>query len=132
MPDRFLPSRVLGDFFERECDFDQAFELLVYLDVFMNVRKIPCLQSFHIALNDEDFLLLQFLLQPLFELRSEPSRCLHIRRNHAIDDNFITIGDTSYRPKTLVGLGKEGEAAELSVNCTPASRSFFAASSLTT
>ena len=39
MPDRFLPSRVLGDFFERECDLDQAFELLVYLDVFINVRK---------------------------------------------------------------------------------------------
>jgi len=75
--------------------------------------KIKYLQGFYIALNDKNFLLLQFLLQPFFEIGPEPSRFLCVRRNHAIDDNFIMIGDASYRPQTLIGLGKEGEAAEL-------------------
>ncbi len=48
----------------------------------------------HIALDDEDVLLLQFLLQPFFESRQEPSRFLFIGRQHALDDNGITIGDT--------------------------------------
>jgi hypothetical protein len=62
---------------------------------------------------DEDFLLLQCLLQPFFESRQEPSRFLRVGRHHVIDDNGITIGDARHRPKTFVGLGKEGEATEL-------------------
>jgi hypothetical protein len=70
-------------------------------------------QGFHIALDDEDLLLLQLLLQPFFEHRQEPSRLLGVGRQHAVDDNGITIGDARHRPKAFVGLGKEGEAAEL-------------------
>jgi hypothetical protein len=48
-----------------------------------------------------------------FEHRQEPPRYLCIGRQHAVDDNGIPIGDTGHSPKAFVGLGKEGEAAEL-------------------
>src|SRR5215475_9918929 len=65
------------------------------------------------ALDDEDFLLPELFLEPLFEIRQEPSCFLIVGRNHAINDNFIAIGDPSHRPEALVGLWKEGETAEL-------------------
>lgn len=71
------------------------------------------LQRFHITLDDEDLLLLQLLLQSFFERRQELSRFLRVRRQHAVDDDGITIGDARYCPKAFIGLGKEGEAAKL-------------------
>ena len=79
-----------------------------------NSENQQSLERFHIALDDEGVLLLQLLLQPLFEDRQELSRFLRVGREHAVDDNGITIGDTCHRPKAFIGLGKEGEAAELS------------------
>jgi hypothetical protein len=37
----------------------------------------------------------------------------HLGRQHAVDDNGVTIGDARHRPKAFVRLGKEGEAAKL-------------------
>jgi hypothetical protein len=65
------------------------------------------LQRFHVALDDEDLLLLQLLLQPFFERRQELSRFLRVGREHTVDDNGITIGDARHRPKAIVGLGKK-------------------------
>lgn len=70
-------------------------------------------QSFDIALDDEDFLLPKLLLESPFEIRQKPSCFLLVGRNHAIDDNFIAIGDPSHSPEAFVGLWNEGEAAEL-------------------
>lgn len=71
------------------------------------------LQRFHVALDDEDFLLLQLLLQPFFESRQEPPRFLLVRCNHAVDNNGITIGNTRYCPEAFIRLWEEGEATEL-------------------
>jgi hypothetical protein len=84
---------------------------------FLNIRNAEnqqSLQGFHIALDDEGILLLQLLLQLLFERRQELSRCLRVGRQQAVDHHGITIGEARHRPKVFVELGIEGEAAKLS------------------
>ncbi len=78
-----------------------------------NSEKQQSLQRFHIALDDENLLLLQLLLQSFFESRQELSRFLRVGRQHAVDNDGITIGDACHRPEAFIGLGKEGEAAKL-------------------
>jgi hypothetical protein len=65
------------------------------------------LQRFHPTPDDEDLLLLQLLLQSFFERRQEPSRFLRVGRQHAVDDDGITIGDARHCPKAFIGLGRE-------------------------
>ena len=62
-----------------------------------NSKNRESLQRFHLALDDEDFLLLQLLLQPFFESRQEPSHFVCIGRKHAVDDNGITISRRIFR-----------------------------------
>jgi hypothetical protein len=78
-----------------------------------NSENQQLLQRFYVALADEDLLLLQLLLQSFFERRQELSPFLRVGREHTLDDNGIMIGNARHRPKAIVGLGKEGKAAEL-------------------
>jgi hypothetical protein len=71
-------------------------------------------QCLYIALDAENVPLPKARSQPPFEVGQEPPRFLLVGRNHAGDDNFITMRDTSQRPEAFVRLGEEGESSELS------------------
>ena len=68
-----------------------------------NVEDQKSSQRFHIALDDEDFFLLQLHLQPFFERRQAPACFLYVGHQHAIDDNGITIGNARHVSGCCVG-----------------------------
>jgi hypothetical protein len=70
----------------------------------------PFLQNFHVAFNDEDLLLLEFVFQFLFHLSEKSSIQARVLRHNPIDHDFIAIGHVSHSPVALIGLRKECDA----------------------
>ena len=65
------------------------------------------LERFYLALDDEYVFLLEFFLEPLFQCRQELTCLLLVGRNHAVDDNLITVCNPPIVQKPAFGWGKK-------------------------
>lgn len=63
--------------------------------------------------NDHDFLLLQLALQLIFESSQKPTSGCGATGKHAVNHNFVTIGNIPHPPKPFVGQWKESQSLKL-------------------
>lgn len=69
-------------------------------------------QPFNITLNDQDFFLLQFAFQSLFQFPEEPTGRPLVGSHDKENDDLIAVGHITHLPESFIGLWEERDAVE--------------------